>query len=320
MLFSKKKEKEIVEEKQLDLYNVEGVGNRIIVVENGEERDITCSEKIPGIEIMIHGNNNLVCVDLPIQASGNIVTIQNDNARVHIGSTFLFRDVKILCNDGNNQNVDIGTGVTMHNVGIVASEDSEIRIGDGCMFSARVYIYGSDGHAMYDTKTGECINGRKHPTVIGERCWISSDVMVLKNAVIPPNSIIAAASVVTTRFDEDRGGGGNICLAGNPARVVRRNVDWSYESPSVRLERMASKEKNLTLSSSSLQWKCGQKGVLSAYLNECRLPNLQVEWKSLNPEICEVAPEGEIIGKSAGETKVVAAYAGTEAVCEVIVE
>lgn len=182
------------------------------------------------------------------------------------------------------------------------------------MFSARVYIYGSDGHAMYDINSGECVNGRKHPTVIGERCWISSDAIILKNAVIPPNSIVAAASVVTKRFDEE---GGNVCLAGNPARVVRRDVDWSYESPSVRLMRMSNDEKHLILSSGKLEWKSGQRGKLSAYLNECKIPNAQIEWRSLNPEICEVTPTGEVISKSKGQTKLLATYAGAEAVCEV---
>lgn len=189
----------------IETYDVCGEGNRIIVVENGIERDITRSEKIPGIEIVIHGNNNLIHITLPINAIGSTITVLNDNASVRIGSTFLFNNVIILCSDGNNQNVEIGTDATMHNVGIVASEDSEIRIGQGCMFSARVYIYGSDGHAMYDIKTGECINGRKHATVIGERCWISSDAMILKSAVIPSNSVIAAGSVVTKDFSQEGG-------------------------------------------------------------------------------------------------------------------
>lgn len=314
MLFRKKKKE--VEKPLIDIYDVQGEGNRIIVTENGEERDITCSEKIPGLNIVIHGDNNLVRVGLPIKANESTITIQNNNASVRIGSTFLFNNVIILCNDGNNQSVDIGTGVTMHNVGIVASEDSEIRIGDGSMFSARVYIYGSDGHAMYDTKSGECINGRNHPTVIGERCWISSDVIVLKNAVIPPNSIVAAASVVTRDFSQE---GGNICLSGNPARLVRKDVDWSYESPSVRLGRMAQAEKHLTLSSDKLVWSCGQVGRFSVYLNECKIPNGQVEWRSLNPEICEVTPMGEVISKNKGDTKIIACYAGVQAICEVTV-
>lgn len=136
MLFSRQKKKEVEKtlEKTLEVYDVCGKGNRIIVTENGKERDITRSEKIPGIDIVIHGDNNMIRVDLPITAAGSTITVANDNARVHIGSTFLFNNVIILCNDGNNQNVEIGTGVTMHNVGIVASEDSEIRIGDGCCF------------------------------------------------------------------------------------------------------------------------------------------------------------------------------------------
>ncbi len=319
MFFSKKTGKKIETEtaRPTEVYDVCGDGNRIIVVEDGKERDITYSDKLQGLEIVIHGNNNLVRLDLPIEADGSTITIYNDNATVHIGSTFLFKNVIVLCNDGNNQNIDIGTGVTMHNVGIVASEDSDIRIGQGSMFSARVYIYGSDGHAMYDTKTGECINGRKHPTVIGERCWVSSDVIILKNAVIPNNSIVAAASVVTGNFAKE---GENVCLAGNPAKIVRRDVDWSYESPSVRLMRMSSEEKNLVLSSHNLQWSVDQRGKLGAYLNECKIPNSQVEWTSLNPEVMEISSMGEILGKNKGKTKVIAAYEGVQSICEVEVE
>lgn len=316
MFFSKTtKEVNTNEIKQIETYDVQGENNKIIIVERGGvERDITHSEKIPGIEIVIHGNNNLVYLTLPIKAVGSTINILNNNATVRIGTTFLFDNVIILCSDGNNQNVEIGTEVTMHNVGIVASEDSEIRIGQGCMFSARVYIYGSDGHAMYDIKTGACINGRKHATVIGERCWISSDVMILKSAVIPSNSVIAAGSVVTKNFSQEES---NICLAGNPAKVVRRDIDWSYESPSERVHRMSLDKKELKLSSEELKWSCGQEGRFSIYLNDCKICNSMVEWQSENTEVCVVNEYGEVHCKTCGKTRIIATYAGQQAICEV---
>lgn len=308
------KKQEDVVENMLELYDVKGEGNRIIVIENGIERDIVCSEKIPGIEIVIHGNNNEVRVEYPINASNSKILVLNDNAYVHIGSTYLFQEVYIWCTDGGGQRVDIGTGVTMHGDGIVASEDADIRIGDGCMFAGRVYIYGADGHAIFDVNTGECINGRKYPVVIGAGCWIGSDVRILKNAVVPNNSIVASATVVTKDFSHE---GGNVCLAGNPAKVVKRGVDWSHESPSERGRRLVSDEKNLMLSSNKLIWRIGQRGKFAVHLNECKLANLQVQWKSLNPEICEISSCGEIVGTGKGITKIVATYAGAEAVCEV---
>ena len=313
MFFKRGKKKQDTVQELKPVYKLSGQNNKIFIIENGTEREITYSEKVAGIEIKIQGNNNRVYLELPIKAVGSTITIDNSNAAVRIGSTFLLNNVRIICNDGNEQRVWIGAGTTMHNVGILATENADIRIGAGCMFSARVYIYGSDGHAMFDVNTGECINGRKHATVIGERCWISSDSIILKNAVIPDNSIVAAASVVTGNFE----GESNVCLGGNPAKIIRRNVDWSYESPSERFARMACEEKKLTLSSEELEWSVGQVGRLSAYLNECRIANSQVEWRSEDRSICKVSAAGEVCGTGKGETSIVAAYAGAQAICKV---
>lgn len=56
---------------------------------------------------------------------------------------------------------------------------------------------------------------------IGDHVWIGEKAYITKNATIPNESIVAACSVVTRRFLEP-----NSVLAGNPAKLVRKNVKW----------------------------------------------------------------------------------------------
>lgn len=52
--------------------------------------------------------------------------------------------------------------------------------------------------------------------IIGERCWIGMNVVVLPGVVLGAGTIVAAGSVVTKSFPE-----GNCVLAGTPAKVIR---------------------------------------------------------------------------------------------------
>lgn len=48
----------------------------------------------------------------------------------------------------------------------------------------------------------------------------------LKNGNLPPNTVVAADAVVTKTFTEEF-----TILAGNPAKVIKRNVMWDEVSP-----------------------------------------------------------------------------------------
>lgn len=117
MFFKRGKKKQDTVQELKPVYKLSGQNNKIFIIENGTEREITYSEKVAGIEIKIQGNNNRVYLELPIKAVGSTITIDNSNAEVRIGSTFLLNNVRIICNDGNEQRVWIGAGTTMHNVG-----------------------------------------------------------------------------------------------------------------------------------------------------------------------------------------------------------
>lgn len=60
---------------------------------------------------------------------------------------------------------------------------------------------------------------------IGDNVWIGSRVSIYKGAKIPNGTIVAANTVVKDCFEEE-----NILLAGNPARIIKRNVRWWSEN------------------------------------------------------------------------------------------
>ena len=59
---------------------------------------------------------------------------------------------------------------------------------------------------------------------LGEHVWVGLGVTVLKGTVVAGHSILGAQAVVTGRFEAP-----NCAIAGNPARVIKRDVDWLDE-------------------------------------------------------------------------------------------
>lgn len=57
------------------------------------------------------------------------------------------------------------------------------------------------------------------PIIIGENCWIGSHVRICKGVTIGDNSVVAACSVVTKDVPA------NCIVAGNPAKVVKTDID-----------------------------------------------------------------------------------------------
>lgn len=58
------------------------------------------------------------------------------------------------------------------------------------------------------------------PVEIAANCWIGANAVILSGVKLLPGTIIGAGSVVTRGFDE-----GNVIVAGNPARIVRRKAE-----------------------------------------------------------------------------------------------
>ena len=87
-------------------------------------------------------------------------------------------------------------------------------------------VWGSDGHSIYNNKTKELINRTKNPVIIGDHCWFGLKCTILKNSLIPNNTVIGTSSVVSGNYTEE-----NTIIAGIPARVVKKNINWNDISP-----------------------------------------------------------------------------------------
>ena len=97
-----------------------------------------------------------------------------------------------------------------------------LKIGNNCSISWHCQFLDEDFHQIrYERKPDE--NGNKG-IEIGDNVWIGSYVYIYKGVKIPNGCIIASNSVVKDSFDEE-----NALIAGNPAKIVKRNVSWGED-------------------------------------------------------------------------------------------
>lgn len=96
-----------------------------------------------------------------------------------------------------------------------------LSFGDDCLLSYNTIVRcGESPHLIFDRETGAYLDIAA-PVTIGNHVWIGEDVYITKRVAIPDHTIVAARSVVTKRFDD------SFCaIGGNPARVIRRGVEW----------------------------------------------------------------------------------------------
>jgi acetyltransferase-like isoleucine patch superfamily enzyme len=92
-------------------------------------------------------------------------------------------------------------------------------IGDNCAISWNCQFLDDDFHQLTypDRKSSE-----DNSIVIGNGVWIGSNTCVYKGTRIADGCVVASNSVLKGVFSEK-----NVLIAGNPARIVKRDVKWS---------------------------------------------------------------------------------------------
>lgn len=55
------------------------------------------------------------------------------------------------------------------------------------------------------------------PVLIGEKCWIGMNSVILPGVILGPHTVVGAGSVVTKSFVD-----GYCIVAGNPAKIIRK--------------------------------------------------------------------------------------------------
>lgn len=172
-----------------------GNNNRIII---GHSEDPSL------VDIFIHGDNNSIIIDRPCYLKGLAIRCGN-HIKAHNTELTISESISI----------EAGGVILLYNSGNIC------RIGKNSLFSNNLTIRcGESPHLIFDKESGEYLD-ISEGVFIGDHAWVGEHVYVTKRATIPSECIVAAHSVVSKRFEET-----HCVLAGNPARVVKRNVQW----------------------------------------------------------------------------------------------
>ena len=97
----------------------------------------------------------------------------------------------------------------------------KISVGDDVMIAWRSIIMDTDQHDIYD-KTNHLINENKE-IIIGNNVWIGANSLILKGSIIEDGCIVGANTTITKPFNNK-----NSILAGNPAKVIKTEVQWKH--------------------------------------------------------------------------------------------
>lgn len=170
------------------------------------------------LKVSVYGNDNLVKFGTKANYTGEIAigvsSCECHNARLIVGDNFNSGGVNIQLQENN----------------------SSITIGNDCMFSWDITIWCTDTHSVINKEDGRLLNFGKS-VEIGNHVWLGRSVSIAKNTKISDNSIVGWCSNVTRVFDE-----ANVIIAGNPAQIVKRDVNWDSKAPNLYQVKKSGKE------------------------------------------------------------------------------
>ncbi len=184
---------------------------------------IECEGLLRNTTISIRGQNNSIVIGKMAQLYQCSIQIMGNNCRVRIGDGSRVIDGEFYLEDCNSQ-IAIGKNTSLcGKAHLAAIEGCSIQIGNECMFSSDITIRTGDSHPICDFSSGERVNVSKD-VWINNHVWIGNKAIILKGCVIGAESIVGAGAVVANSHTEE-----NVILAGNPAKIVKKNIFWKEE-------------------------------------------------------------------------------------------
>lgn len=115
-------------------------------------------------------------------------------SRITFGKKVTFRKGMSVAIEKEGK-IIIGNGVFFNNYCSLNSL-KEIRIGDNSIFGENVKIYDHNHTFKYKNELIKSAGFKSDKILIGNNCWIGSNVIILKSVSIGDNSVISAGEIV----------------------------------------------------------------------------------------------------------------------------
>jgi hypothetical protein len=190
-----------------------GARNYLVLGNGSYDVDVNFNKMAESV-VLIGDYPNGLTARIGLEGAGHEITLSGSNRQHNI--------LKILIH-GNKGAFYCGRNTRILDLSATLEGGSEITIGGGCLIASRVQMRTTDSHAIFDLSGRQRINQAKNIS-IGSDVWLAEDCLLLKGATIGSGSILGARSVLSGKTIP------NCSLAvGNPARVIRQNVGWTFE-------------------------------------------------------------------------------------------
>ena len=201
-------------------YKPEGQNNNIYIVENSVKKVV--KKRVVGLDIGIKGNNNKIIINAPYNFNNCCIRIEGNDTIITIGESTTLNNTYLRA--VKNTQINIGKNTTIGGGKIhCVSQNSKINIGEDCMFSWDIHIMSGDYHIITSPDDEKIIN-KGYFCNIGNHVWLGCGTTVCKNVEIAENCIVGTHSVVTKSCNEK-----NSMLAGNPAKIMKKNIEWQRQ-------------------------------------------------------------------------------------------
>ncbi|MDR3310535.1 MAG: acyltransferase, partial [Oscillospiraceae bacterium] len=198
------------------------LGNVITV---GEGCNISGTVSVCGCGNQIHIGNNVSIDNLSVTVSANNSELRIGDYVRRAGGGESITTVTINGIYGYTTlapKVRFGENVSFNYNLLLFTNGSDIIIGKDCMLSSDIAIKTIVGHSMYDLHSGAQLVKPK-PIHIQDHVWVGMNAVLLGNAAVGTGSVVGSYAVVAKKYPN------NCAIAGNPARIVRRDIAWRGE-------------------------------------------------------------------------------------------
>ncbi len=194
--------------------NIEGENNCIL------SNDVDLSR----VEFNIQGSHNLILIHPQVYFNQASFNIYGNRQKIVIGAACSFNGPASIWAEDENCLISIGRGSTFEGVHLSATEpNSRLIIGQDCMFSYDIDVRTGDSHSIISKATGERLNYAKD-VVFGDHVWVASHCIFTKGARVGSGSVVGTGSLVNRKYSQE-----NVVLAGRPAKVIRKEIEWLRE-------------------------------------------------------------------------------------------